>query len=267
MNALERFSLEGKTILLTGGCGLLGRYFAKTLASAGVRVLVSGRNEAACSALAEPLGGLGMELDVADRQSVANAFSRLADAGERLDGLVNLASFSAPAAADSEASNNDGYDPEMFVRSLQVDLAGTFFCCTEAARIMSAQGSGSIVNVSSIYGERAPDQSIYEDIVNSDGTPFVKPPGYGAAKAGLANLTQYLAGRLGRDGVRVNALVLGGVEDGQNPGFVRRYSERTALGRMARPEDYGAALVFLLSEAASYMTGARLVLDGGWTSF
>ncbi|BDQ38078.1 short-chain dehydrogenase [Pseudodesulfovibrio nedwellii] len=264
MSVFDQFLLKDKAVLLTGGYGLLGRHFASVLSQMGASVAVSGRNLDKCREVAREVDGLAIEMDVSNRDSVENGVHAAEREFGGLDGLVNMASFSAPAQA-GKSSNRDGFDVVAWERALQVDLTGTFHCCVAAGRGMREKGKGSIINMSSIYGVTAPDQGIYADIVNEDGSPFIKPPGYGVAKAGIANMTRYLATRWSAEGVRVNTLVLGGVFDGQDKGFVRRYEARTPMGRMASPEDCHGPLVFLLSDAASYMTGADLVIDGGWT--
>jgi 2-deoxy-D-gluconate 3-dehydrogenase len=158
----------------------------------------------------------------------------------------------------------EDYPLDAWNQAVAVNLTGAFLCAQALAPALLASGRGAIVNVASTYGLVGPDQRLYDDGL---GVHRVKPPTYSATKAALVGLTKYLAAYYGGRGLRANALVPGGVYAGHDDGFVRRYAARTPLGRMARRDEYCGALQFLLSDAASYMTGACLVVDGGWTAW
>lgn len=264
------FSLEGKVAIVTGATGLLGRQHCAALAGAGAKVVVADLNLGDCRSLAATLPGsdhLCVQLDVTMPHSLRVCRDAVLQKFGRLDVLVNNAAvndkFESPALA-AEQSKFEHYPLEMWLRSLEVNVTGVFLASQILGSAMAERGSGSIVNVASTYGMVGPDQSLY---VKPDGEQaFFKSPSYPATKGAVLNFTRYLAAYWGHLGVRVNALSPGGVENGQEQWFVENYSRRTALGRMAQPTDYMGALVFLASDASAYMTGANLVVDGGWTA-
>lgn len=265
----ELFSLRGKVAIVTGACGLLGKEHCRALATAGATVVAADLNGSDSQALAAELGAdhLGIGLDIADPSSLQAARELVLDRFGRIDVLVNNAAvndmFENPALA-AEQSQFEHYPLDMFERSIKVNVTGMFLSCQVLGTPMAERGSGSIVNVASTYGMVGPDQSIYR---NREGKQtFFKSPSYPTTKGAVLNFTRYLAAYWGPKGVRVNSLSPGGVENGQEQWFVQNYSHKTLLGRMASPTDYRGALVFLASDASAYMTGANLVVDGGWTA-
>ncbi|HVZ34546.1 MAG TPA: SDR family oxidoreductase [Polyangiaceae bacterium] len=263
-------ALAGKVAIVTGALGLLGREHCAALAAAGAHVVASDLNDDGCGALARRLSeahgveSLGVGADVASPSALDELRNRVLDRFGSIDVLVNNAAIDDKFSSESAAQSRfEQYPLERFRRLLEVNVLGVFLCCQRLGQVMAERGSGSIINVASTYGVVAPDQSLYR---RPDGSQrFFKGPAYPASKGALLQLTRFLAAYWGAAGVRVNALSPGGVENGQGEQFVERYSERTPLGRMARPADYAGALVFLASDASAYMTGSNLVIDGGFT--
>jgi 2-deoxy-D-gluconate 3-dehydrogenase len=271
----DMFDLSGRVAVLTGGAGLLGRQYVRTLLAAGARVLLAdidaeaAKREAA--AAVRDIGGeaVGLGIDVADPDDVARMVDEALDRWQRLDILINNAAIDpkADAAADSALANAfENFPLALWQRSVDVNLTGAMLCAQAAGRVMAEVGRGVIVNVSSTYGVVAPDQRLYERDGEERQTRF-KPASYAVTKAAVAHLTRYLATYWGAAGVRVNTLTPHGVFNDHDEQFLRRYAERTPLGRMARIDEMNGPLLFLVSDASSYMTGANLVVDGGWTAW
>lgn len=182
-------------------------------------------------------------------------------------GLVNAAALDSPPGAPVEDNGPfETYPEASWDRVMAVNVKGTMLCCQAIGGAMAKAGRGSIVNVSSIYGVVSPDQRLYE-YRRGAGDEFFKPVAYSASKSALLNLTRYLATYWAGSNVRVNTVTFGGVFNGQDELFLQAYCARVPLGRMARGDEYNGAIVFLLSDASSYMTGSNLVIDGGWTAW
>ena len=266
---MELFSLKGKTALVTGALGLIGKKHCEALAMAGANVIVADIDEQQAKLFASQLGDghLGIGLDVTDKASLEIALNGILKVYNSLDILVNNAAindmFESPALA-KDLSAFENYPLDAFQKSLNVNITGVFLCAQVFGAKMAEQGSGSIINIASTYGMVGPDQSIYRD---EDGAQsFYKSPAYPVTKGAVINFTRFLAAYWGNKGVRVNTLSPGGVENSQDSFFIKNYSAKTLLGRMAKSSDYQGALLFLASEASAYMTGANLVVDGGWTA-
>lgn len=258
MAALDQFRLSGKTAIVTGGTGLYGTPFAAALAEAGAHTIVTSRRQEAADEAAARIreqGGSasGERLDLADPESIAEFHETVTSKHDRVDILVNNAVHRAGGGlADTSAEDWDA--------TSAVNSRGLFLLTQAIAETMRAQGSGSIVNIGSIYGIVGPDFPVYE------GTPISSPLFYAYDKAGMIGFTRYLASALGPAGIRVNCLCPGGLHsDGTDAMFERAYSARVPLGRMATESDVTGALIFLASDASAYITGTTLPVDGGWT--
>lgn len=269
-NCPPLFSLQGRVALVTGATGLLGRQHCLALRRAGAAVVVADLDQGACDSFAKELGGesLGLSLNVADRASVQAGWQTVKKAFDRVDVLVNNAAindkFETPALA-AEQSQFEHYPLELWQKMLEVNVTGLFLCSQVFGTEMAKRQQGSIINIASTYGLVGPNQDLYK---RPDGSqPFYKSPSYSTTKGAVIAFTRFLAAYWGAKGVRVNTLSPGGVENSQDPYFIEAYSSRTPLKRMAAPSDYQGAIVFLASDASQYMTGANLVVDGGWTTW
>ena len=273
----DLFRLDGRTAVVTGGMGRLGSQYARALVHAGASVAlfdVTPQPSPIVQSLLDEGAAVSTHLiDTTDRAAVDRA---MADAVSRFDVptiLVNNAGLgSSPADAALETGPFESYPESAWDAMMESHLKSAFFVSQsfiahfKTARQRDNSLTGSIVNVSSTYGVVAPDQSVY-DYRRREGAEFYKPIGYSVAKSGVLNFTRWLAEYGAPLGIRVNTLVPGGVrEPGHAAEFVAEYEKRTPLGRMAREDDYNGAIVFLASRASAYMTGAMLVVDGGWTA-
>lgn len=266
----KSFDLTGRVAVVTGGAGLLGRQFCRTLAEAGASVVVADVNgPAAEQVVAENAGSklAARATDVGDPTSVGEMVQTALKNFGRLDILVNSAALDPKfdrSGAGKHSSAFEEYELDAWEAAIRVNLTGAFLCSQAAVKPMLSQGGGVIVNICSTYGLGGPDQRIYA----REGQPAqYKPVDYTVTKAGILGLTKYLATYYGDKNIRVNALSPGGVFNQHNDEFVTAYSSRTVLGRMARPDEMNGALLFLASDASSYMTGANLIVDGGWTAW
>lgn len=264
-------ALEGRVVVITGGAGLLGARHAEAVAEAGGTPVLADIRGADAEAAAKAIGAshgvpaVGIRCDITDEADVRALLDAVLAKCGRVDALVNNAANNpkvevANAVAFSRVEN---FPAAQWDADIAVGLTGAFNCAKVFGAAFARQKHGVIVNISSEYGVIAPDQRLYEQPGKPASEQPVKPVTYTVVKAGLHGLTIYLSTYWAADGVRVNTLTVGGVEAGQDPAFIARASAKIPLGRMARPTDFKGALVFLCSDASSFMTGANLVVDGG----
>ncbi|MBT2496337.1 SDR family oxidoreductase [Microbacterium oxydans] len=269
------FSVRDKVVVVTGGFGQIGAEFVRSLHQRGARVAVTSRSE-----VADPAARLGIDdpdgrllavaMDITDQASVDAGLDRVAATWGVPTVVVNNAGLDTQPSAPPEVSGPfEEFPVDVFREVVDTNLVGTFLVTQAAGRRMRDAGvGGSIVNVGSIYGMVSPVQDIYAYKAEDTGIPFIKPVAYSAAKSGLYNLTRYCATYWGRAGIRVNTLTPSGVRrDTQDAKFQANYIARMPIGRMAEADEYNGALVFLASDASTYMTGSNLVVDGGWTAW
>ena len=271
-NFLDQFDLTRRVAVVTGGAGLLGSEFCRTLAQAGARVGVADLDEAGATQIASEIQSTGSEaialsVDIAVRDSTHEMVKQTLLKFGRLDILINSAALDPKFDPDHHEQTSNAFEDyplEAWNQALDVNLTGMFLVSQAAVKPMLAQGGGVIINICSTYGLVGPDQRLYE---REGHPPQFKPVYYSVTKAGVLGFTRYLATYYTGKHIRVNALTPGGVFNDHDDEFVEKYAARTVLGRMARKDELNGALLFLASDASSYMTGANLVVDGGWTAW
>ena len=251
--------LDGSIAVVTGALGKLGPVWVSALADAGATVVGID--------LAEGDGSERCRLeraDVTDRSALEGLRDRLSEELGAPTVLVNNAGIDQPPDAEGATYRVEDIPEADFRRTLDVNLVGTFNALQAFGPAMTEARRGAIVNIGSLYASTAPDPSLYDHLEMDP--PFLKPPAYGASKAGVVNLTRYFARLWGPFGVRVNALSPGGVRGDQDPVFVDKYCARVPLRRMVEPSDLAGPLLFLTTDASSYLTGHELRVDGGFTA-
>ncbi len=275
MKIQEKFDLTSRAAVVTGGAGLLGAEFCRTLAEAGASVAVVDLNLSAAQKIADALCKDGYRakafgVDITKPDSVKSFVASVLSGFGRLDILVNSAAldpkFDPDAASKGIAPGNfEDYPLDQWNAALNVNLTGMFLITQACVKPMIESGKkGSIINICSTYGLNGPDQRIY---IRDGKRVAFKPVYYTVTKAGVLGFTKYLAAYYANTEIRVNALTPGGVFNNHEEYFVKNYSAKTILGRMAHKDEMNGALLFLASNASSYMTGNNVVVDGGWTAW
>lgn len=260
---VRTFDLKNKIVLLTGGYGFLGKAIAESMLYHGAKLYILGRDVDKFEKAFEDLPKNQSErlrfthCDVSKTSSISSAFSKIYQNTKKIDILINNAFYSK--GQSPESMNDDEWET-----GIDGSLNSVFRCIREVIPYFKRQEYGKIINVSSMYGMVAPQFEVYEDYPQ-----FLNPPHYGAAKAGIIQLTRYYASYLGNMGVNVNAITPGPFPSDtvkQNKGFISALETKTCLGRVGLPEELAGTFVFLASEASDYITGQNIVVDGGWTS-
>jgi NAD(P)-dependent dehydrogenase (short-subunit alcohol dehydrogenase family) len=244
-----KYDLDNKVILITGGNGLLGKEMVNLLKQNGAIVINADINAETRDDLSS------LQCDVTDEQQVKRTFERIFEKYNRIDGLVNNA---YPRTKDWGLKFED-IPYSSWQKNIDMQLNSYFLFIQQACSYMEKNGGGSIVNIASIYGVTGPDFTVYE------GTQLTNPAAYSAIKGGLINLTRYVASYFGAKNIRVNCISPGGIFDHQPETFVKNYEKKVPLKRMGFPDDISGPVAFLLSDAAKYITGQNLIVDGGWT--
>jgi NAD(P)-dependent dehydrogenase (short-subunit alcohol dehydrogenase family) len=261
------FNVKNKTVVLTGSAGRIGEHFAHVLSANGANVILvdiqSQKNKKLQNTLRKlyKTKPLSINADISDELQVKTLVNTILKKFKKIDVLINNAHFLSRIHPKRDTSF-EHYPSELWDDMVNQNLRSLFLCSREIGKVMLKQKKGIIVNISSIYGIQGADQRIYgKSRLNS-------PSPYAITKGGMVNFTRYLASYWQGKNIRVNTLTLGGVFDKKlhsDKSFVKKYSEKTILGRMAEKSDFDGALLFLISDASSYVTGTNLIVDGGWS--
>ncbi len=265
------FDIKDRIFVITGGLGQLGRQYCKEIVNRGASAVIIDIPEKAPKNddLFENDDRLiYLSTDITKKNSIEKALNSIIKKWGVPHGLINNAALDSPPDAPPEENGPfESYPEASWDKIMEVNVKGTFLACQLIGGAMALEGRGSIVNIASIYGIVSPDQRLYEYRLEDTGKAFFKPPAYCASKSAILNFSRYLATYWAPRGVRVNTLTLGGVFNQQDDKFLQGYLAKVPLGRMADEQEYNGAVVFLLSDASSYMTGSNLVVDGGWTAW
>ena len=265
MDSKNIFDVSGKTIIITGAAGMLGTEYAKGLSEKGANVVLADLDFKKCKEISLELGKkyanktLPINLDLTKILSIKNMVKKVVKKYGKIDVLINNAAYQGDDKLRTIPFEK--LPLKSWNKAIDVNLTGIFLCCQEIGKIMLKQNNGVIINISSTYGIVAPDQRIYGKS-RQNSAIF-----YAATKSAVLNLTRYLAAYWQGKGIRVNTLSPGGVERNQEAGFRKKYANKTMLGRMAKKDEYVGPIIFLASDASSYMTGSNLIVDGGWTAW
>ena len=266
------FDIKDRIVIVTGGLGQLGTQYSIALHNKGAKVVLIDYNSdfnIEISQLSEinDSNFMFISSDVTDKKSLENALDKITNIWGFPYGLINNAALDSPPNSDSSENGPfETYPVGSFEKIMDVNVKGVFLCSQIFGHEMTKNEKGSIINICSTYGILSPDQRIY-DYRSQESESFYKPVAYSVSKSALLNMTRYLATYWAQDGVRVNTLTLGGVFNGQDERFIENYTAKIPLARMANENEYNGAVIFLMSDASSYMTGSNIVIDGGFSAW
>ena len=282
MDILKKFSLKDKTVIITGGTGLLGSVYTHSLLSLGASVIIIDKKIDKTKFIKNLVKEYNLtkeiinkikfvKCDITNKKQIDKSFKKIRSNLKNLKVLINNASLVKQVGNDDL---RDTYKPFLQMKQkdwedfFSVDLTGTLLVTQKCIPFLQKNGGGSIINISSTYGILSPDQRIYESLSPKNSKQKIeKPIGYSISKSGVLNMTRFLATKFAEDKIRVNTLTLGGVYDNNPKTFVKSYSNKTPLRRMADKNEYAGPIIFLATDASSYMTGSNLVVDGGWSTW
>ena len=282
MDILKKFSLKDKTAIITGGTGLLGSVYTHSLLSLGASVIIIDKKIDKTKFIKNLVKEYNLtkeiinkikfvKCDITNKKQIDKSFKKIRSNLKNLKVLINNASLVKQVGNDDL---RDTYKPFLQMKQkdwedfFSVDLTGTLLVTQKCIPFLRKNGGGSIINISSTYGILSPDQRIYESLSPKNSKQKIeKPIGYSISKSGVLNMTRFLATKFAEDKIRVNTLTLGGVYDNNPKSFVKSYSDKTPLRRMADKNEYAGPIIFLATDASSYMTGSNLVVDGGWSTW
>lgn len=269
------FSLSGRVVAVTGAAGLIGGELVRVLGAAGAHIaavdnhpVCDGETIRAHLGLEPDLSCRGYRCDITEEAAVDALIEAIVSDSGRIDVLINCAAIDAKFDSSGDGQGSAALHDmplDLWQKSVDVNMTGTFLTTRRVLQQMQDQGGGNIVNVASVYALVAPDQTLYGD---PDAPGFrPKPVDYVATKSFVPNFTRYIASTYGRRGIRANSVVPHGIETDHDDDFKRRFAQHSPLGRMCRLSEIGPPVLFLASDASSYMTGSTLVVDGGWTAW
>ena len=282
MDVLKKFSLKDKTAIITGGTGLLGSVYTHSLLSLGASVIIIDKKIDKTKFIKNLVKEYNLtkeiinkikfvKCDITNKKQIDKSFKKIRSNLKNLKVLINNASLVKQVGNDDL---RDTYKPFLQMKQkdwedfFSVDLTGTLLVTQKCIPFLRKNGGGSIINISSTYGILSPDQRIYESLSPKNSKQKIeKPIGYSISKSGVLNMTRFLATKFAEDKIRVNTLTLGGVYDNNPKTFVKSYSNKTPLRRMADKNEYAGPIIFLATDASSYMTGSNLIVDGGWSTW
>jgi len=261
------YDMSGRVAVITGGTGRLARHYAVVLSEVGANVVLVDLDQATCNEVAAELRAqfntdpMGLKIDISNKEEVVAGFAKIWDHYGHVDVLVNNAAANQLTVFDGKLVDFEDFPLEFWQDNLDVNLTGAFLCSQSAGKRMAEQGGGVILNIGSVYGVVACDQRIYGD------TGINSSVAYATTKSGILNFTRYLASYWQGKSIRVNSLSPGGVFNNQGEPFLSNYTSKTMLKSMADPDDLASALLYLVSDASKWVTGANLMVDGGWTAW